>query len=82
METINTNLAEATIPTNIESISGQAFFRRNGVDYSIFIPDSVTYIGEDAFDSLTTVNCQVESWLEGYHKNFGGGTVNWGCDPE
>ena len=78
----NPNLVEVTIPTSIESIYSQAFFRRNGVDYSIFIPDSVTYIGQEAFDNHTTVNCQVESKPDGYHKNFASGTVNWGCDPE
>lgn len=75
---------------------GHETFSGNALN-TVYIPDSVKIIGNNAFSNMTTtINCQITqaekpAYAEGYmyhygiygwHDNFhGGNTVNWGVAP-
>ncbi|MBQ6507094.1 MAG: leucine-rich repeat protein [Clostridia bacterium] len=70
--------AELLLPASLERIEAEAFADIQNV--GIYIPNTVTYIAEDAFDSSVTIFCEEGSYAESRCRELGLKviTVEWG----
>ena len=76
---VNKKITKAVLPDGLISISAKAFSNVKLLT-TITIPESVKYIGKDAFPKFMVVNCEAKSKPAGWAENWNGGcTVMWDC---